>query len=203
MDESVAGSSSSVGAVNVDNQQPQQDESQWIMSLNVMSVKAGDGFKEGQAMIGDLVNYLYGQNGVDPLMMISIDSGSDAHACPRHMGAWGVSAGGMGSSIVGIHGGKIQVYGFHKIKCYVQLVDGATRLVQSTFMVGDVRKMILSAGQLLEAGINVFASKDKDKPVLGVLRQEARIDGGAWQELLRPRQGHGFHRGAPGVRSAS
>ncbi len=43
VDESVAGSSGSVGAVNLYNEQPQQDESQWIMSLNAMSVNSGDG----------------------------------------------------------------------------------------------------------------------------------------------------------------
>ncbi len=79
------------------------------MSLNVMSVKSGDGFKEGQAMIGDLVNDNYGQNGVDPLMLISIDSGSDVHACPRYMADWGAPAGEMDTEIVDVQGGKIQV----------------------------------------------------------------------------------------------
>ncbi len=39
-------------------------------------------------------------------------------------------------------------------------------MVQSTFMVSDVRRMILSAGQLLEAGINVYSMKDRDKRCL-------------------------------------
>ncbi len=138
----MAGSASSVGAVNVYHEKKQQDESQWIMSLNVVSVKSCDGFKEGQAMIGDLVNDHYGQNGVDPLMLISIDSGSDVHACPRYMADWGAPAGEMDTNIVDVQGGKIQVYGFRKIKYYVQLADGTLRLVQSTFMFSDVRKMI-------------------------------------------------------------
>ncbi len=82
------------------------------------------------------------------------------------MADWGAPAGEMDTNIVDVQGGKIQVYGFRKIKYYVQLAAGATRLVQSTFMVSDVQKMILSAGQLLEAGIDVYAGKDKDKRYL-------------------------------------